>query len=326
MTETEKNAFILIRRRLASSRADIARMLNISRPTASNAVQSLLDANMIVECGKGKSNGGTAPISLAVNARSACYIGIDLGYTDRMAAVLLDNAGTIIEQSEVRFSPEDINDIEKKLCSVTEFFSKNHSASGIAVALSGIVDETNMNVLKSINLNYCKNTIAEILKKNFELPFYIGNRSRMAALSEAFGGAGDRETDFAVISLGKSIGAAFWCAGEIFNGKNYSAGEIRNMRLADGRTFENALAPHAVKNLSAENIAGLCAEGLVQLADIMDIDLMILSGRFADYGENFAAELEKIISYNHPVKVRSACFGRFSAARGAAFKMGEIIF
>lgn len=326
MNKTQKNALITIRRKLASSRADVARLLGISRPTASAAVQSLIESEYIIECGKGKSNGGTAPVVLAVNAEKAFFLGIDLGYSDRMAAVVLDNAGDIVECDEFALAPHDANDIDAKLKQIYRLFSEKYPISGIAAALSGIVDETNMSVLNSVNPNFCGNTMRGILEKNFGLPFYIGNRSRMAALSEAFGGAGDRETDFAVISLGKSIGAAFWCAGEIFNGKNYSAGEIRNMRLADGRTFENALAPDAVKNLSAENIAELCAEGLVQLADIMDIDLMILSGRFADYGENFAAELEKIISYNHPVKVRSACFGRFSAARGAAFKMGEIIF
>ena len=39
MTDPEKNAYILIRRKLASSRADIARMLGVSRPTASSIVQ-----------------------------------------------------------------------------------------------------------------------------------------------------------------------------------------------------------------------------------------------------------------------------------------------
>ena len=157
------------------------------------------------------------------------------------------------------------------------------------------------------------------------MPVIVGNRSRMAAFSEAFGGAGDKETDFAIISLGKSIGAAFWSRGEIFNGCNSTAGEIRNMRLKNGETFENNLAPETVRNMTMDEIASVCADGLVQLADIMDIELLILSGRFADFGYPFACKLENIMSCQHPVRVRPARFGRFSAARGAAFRMGEIL-
>ena len=147
----------------------------------------------------------------------------------------------------------------------------------------------------------------------------------MAAVSEAFGGAGDKEDDFALISLGTSIGAAFWCGGGIFNGAGSSAGEIKNIRLGSGESFEDALALPAVRDRSTEEIAGLCADGLGQVVDIMDTGMLILSGRFADFGAGFAPMLEKMMSEKHPVRVRSARYGRFSAARGAAFRLGETI-
>lgn len=324
MTENEKKAFILLRRKYASSRADIARILGISRPTASTIVRSLIDAGLIVECGKGKSNGGTAPISLTINAKHAFHVGFDLGYADRMAAVLLDNAGDIVKCHEINFSPSDLDDITDKIVSVTSLLAAEHPICGVAVALSGITDKNNMNVLKSINPCYMGENIRNILEKNFDLPFFISNRSRTSAISEAFGGAGDKIPNFALISLGKSIGAAFRCEGEIFNGANCAAGEIRNMRLADGTTFENALADDTLKNLTAEDIAARCADGLSQLADIMDIDFMILSGRFSDFGDTFADKLENIISQQHPVQIHLSRFGRFSAARGAAFSLGEL--
>lgn len=325
MTDTEKNAFIMIRRKLASSRADIARMLGVSRPTASTVVQSLLDAGLIAECGKGKSNGGANPIALAVNRNHAFTIGIDLGYTDCMSAVLIDGAGCIIAEKELNFSPSDLHDLAAKSVEVISEFTAAHPVTGTAVALPGIVDENSMTVLKSINPNYYGNAVRELLEKNLDMPVTIGNRSRMAAFSEAFGGAGDKESDFAIISLGKSIGAAFWSSGNIFNGCRCAAGEIRNMRLANGETFENNLAPDKIKDLTPDQVAELCADGLVQLADIMDLELLILSGRFADFGYPFARKLENIMSCQHPVRVRSARFGRFSAARGAAFRMGELL-
>lgn len=325
MTDAEKKAFILIRRKLASSRADIARLLGVSRPTASSIVQNLLDSEMIVECGKGKSNGGAMPIALGANADCGFFIGIDLGYSDCMSAVLLNGAGDIVAEKELIFSPADLNDIAEKAAVIFEDFSSLHHIKGIAVALPGIVDESSMTVLKSINPYYCGKAIPELLGSHPGFPVLIGNRSRMAACSEAFGGAADKEKNFAVISLGKSIGAALWSNGSIFNGSNCAAGEIRNLRLANGDTFENSLAPDAIKNLPVDMIAAICADGLIQLTDILDIELLILSGRFADFGSSFAVKLENVMSKQHPVRVRSARFGRFSAARGAAFKMGEIL-
>ena len=325
MTRLEKNAFTLIRRKLAASRADIARMLAVSRPTASTVVQSLIDSGLVIECGKGKSNGGTSPIVLAANNDYMYVVGVDLGYSDSLSAVLLDNSGEIIAEEQLLFSPADINDLTGKIAGLAGKWSESVPIAGTAIAIPGIVDEKNMLVSESINPVYCGNTVQYMLEKNLKMPVHIGNRSRMAAISEAFCGAGDRENDFALISLGVSIGAAFWCNGAIFNGKNSAAGEIRNMYVSGGITFENALAVQNLKNCSIREIAGICAVGLGQLVDIMDIELLILSGRFADFGSDFAPMLEKIMSEKHPVTVRPARYGRFSAARGAAFRMGEII-
>ena len=64
---------------------------------------------------------------------------------------------------------------------------------------------------------------------------------------------------------------------------------------------------------------------LGQLISIMDFELLILSGRFADFSQDFAEKLEKLLQKEYPVRVRSARFGRNSAARGAALRMGEIM-
>jgi len=325
MSKLEKNALILIRRKLVSSRADIARMLGISRPTASAVVQRLISAGMIIECGKGKSNGGKTPIALAVKNDDTRLIGIDLGYSDRISAVLLDNSGSITGQKELEFIPRDLDELTGKTAELVREWAKTEKIAGCAVAVPGIVDEGTAFISRSINPLFCGDTLAEMLKEKLSMPLSVGNRSRMAAVSEAFGGAGDGERDFALISLGVSIGAAFWCGGGIFNGAGSAAGEIKNLRLACGRSFEEALAVPAVSGASPEEVAGLCADGLGQVVDIMDTRMLILSGRFADFGDGFAPLLEETMSVKHPVRVSSARYGRFSAARGAAFLLGETI-
>lgn len=322
MTDPEKNAYILIRRRLAVSRADLARMLGISRPTASSVCESLLEKGLILECGKGKAARGIAPTLLSANKDLPGVIGIDFGYTDKMSAVLVDGAGDIIAQQEMTFDPSDMQSIAASTRKIVEHFTSAHSANGVALALSAVIDEKSRQVLKSVNPLFCGENFTAVLEEESGLPVFISNRSRAAAISEAFGGAADREKDFALISLGKSVGAAFWCGGELFCGSNSSAGEIRNLRLTDGERLEEALSRERVSACSREKIVKKCAEALGQIIDIMDFKLFVLSGRFADFGNDFAPQLEKELEA-WQVKVKQAKFGRFSAARGSAFQMVE---
>ena len=324
MNKSEKNAFLLIRRGIAGTRAELARELAISRPTASTVVEKLLEQELICERGKGKSTGGTTPILLTVNPKSAYYVGIDLGYTDRMSAVLIDQAGTIVSDAETEFSRSDLRDLAEKASVLIKKVSGRKKINGVAVALSGIVDET-MSVTKSINPYHCGRVVPELLERATGYPVTIWNRSRAAAVSEAFGGAGDKESDFALISLGASIGSAFWSDGKIFDGRHSSAGEIRNLRLSCGLRFEDALSLTRIQDCGIDNVLELCADGLSQVISIMDLELLILSGRFADFSMDFAEKLENILQKEYSVRVRSARYGRNSAARGAAFRMGEMM-
>ncbi|MBR2440731.1 MAG: ROK family protein [Lentisphaeria bacterium] len=325
MNKLEKNAFLLIRRGIAGTRAELARELAVSRPTASTVVEKLLEQELVCERGKGKSTGGTTPILLTVNPKSAYYIGIDLGYTDRMSAVLIDHAGTIISDAETEFSRSDLRDLAEKASFLIKKVSGRKKISGVAVALSGIVDEKTMSVTKSINPFHCGQVVPELLERVTGYPVSIWNRSRAAAVSEAFGGAGDKESDFALISLGASIGSAFWSDGRIFDGRHSSAGEIRNLRLSCGLRFEDALSLTRIQGCGIDNVLELCADGLSQVISIMDLELLILSGRFADFSPDFPEKLEKILQREYSVRVRSARYGRNSAARGAAFRMGEMM-
>ena len=322
MTDPEKSAYILIRRRLAVSRAELARSLGISRPTASSVCESLLEKQLILECGKGKPSRGIAPTLLSANKNLPGVIGIDFGYTDKMSAVLIDGAGDIIAQQEMTFDPSDMQSIAQSAKKIVEYFTLNHAVSGVALALSAVIDEKSRQVLKSVNPLFCSGNFVSVLEAELGQPFFISNRSRAAAVSEAFGGAADKEMDFALISLGKSVGAAFWCGGNLFGGSNSSAGEIRNLRLENGERLEDALSRERVAVCSREDILAKCAGALGQIIDIMDFKLLVLSGRFADFGNDFAPQLEKELEA-WQVKVKQAKFGRFSAARGSAFQMVE---
>ncbi len=319
MNNGEKEALILIRRGTIRSRAELARTLNVSRPTASVIVDSLLKNSLICEAGRGRSTGGKAPTLLSILPETNHMLGLDLGYKSMLSAVLIDGSGKIIRKNEYEFDPASLEDIGEKSFTAMQELSSSYAVNGVGVALSGIVEKNSGKVLKSINPLFTGNKIKEYLSRKFTLPVLVENRSRMAAYSEAYGGAADQEKDFALISLGRSIGAAFWLNGQLFTGQS----EIRNLRLKKKKTFEEALSPSSTVSSSPEEIISCCADGLGQLLEIMGMERIVLSGRFADMGKDFAFQLEKALSKEHICKVDMAKFGRFSAARGAAFLQGE---
>ena len=326
MTDLEKNAYMLIRRGCARSRADLARRLDVSRPTASTAAEGLLARGLIRECGKGRSTGGTTPVLLSAETGLAGCVGIDLGYADRMSAVLLDSAGNILGRKEREFDPSDLNSMAVNSKKLVRALSPGKKLIGVAVALSAIIDEKTGRIIDSINPVLRTGRLQSTLEKTLDCPVFSANRSRAAAFSEAFGGAAGQEEDFALISLGRSVGAAFWCGGKLFRGSGSAAGEIRNLRVASGDRLEQALSPERTDGADREEILEICADALSQIVDIMDLKLLILSGRFADFGRDFPASLEtRLREAGTQTSVRAARFGRFSAARGCAFRMGELI-
>ena len=61
------------------SRADIARITRSTRPTVSNIVADLIDAQLVLETGIGPSAGGKPPILLEVNYDAHHILAVDLG-------------------------------------------------------------------------------------------------------------------------------------------------------------------------------------------------------------------------------------------------------
>ena len=312
MNNGEKEALILIRRGSIRSRAELARTLRISRPTASVIVDSLLKNSFIREAGRGRSTGGKAPTLLSVREEINHILGLDLGYKSRLSAVLLDGTGTVLRKKEYEFDPNSLEDIGEKSYTAMQELAGSLTVNGAGVALSGIVEKNTGKVLKSINPLFTGYKIKEVLSEKLDLPVFVENRSRMAA---------DQEKDFALISLGRSIGAAFWLNGQLFTGQS----EIRNLRLKKKKTFEEALALSGTSCDATGEIISCCADGLGQLLEIMGMERIVLAGRFADMGKDFASQLEKELNKEHICKVTIAKFGRFSAARGAAFLQGEKI-
>ena len=70
------------------SRAEVARVTNLTRATVSDVVNGLLAEGLVKEIGMGESIGGKLPILLSINADARYLIGLNLAQDKFIGAVV----------------------------------------------------------------------------------------------------------------------------------------------------------------------------------------------------------------------------------------------
>ena len=310
----------------ASSRAEAARLLDLSRPTVSGMAERLLHAGILRENGRGKSSGGKPPVLLEISGDAFSSIGLDLGYEGTACGVLLDARKRIVKHAEVpggKGFREMLESAERLIRMLDD-----GKAAGVGAAVSAIVRPSDGRILESAHFDLADRPFREELEKRSRFPVVIDNRGRMSARSELLGGEASDGEGFVLLSLGRSIGAAVCLDGRrLYTGKNGMAGEIRNLKVGLFPSGGEALmsleevmdCSFRRKNRITEKQCALyCAEGLCRILDLLDLRRIILSGRFAEFGKTFHSLLKSEMQERASCKVLLSRFGRFGAARGAA--------
>ncbi|MBQ4314911.1 MAG: ROK family transcriptional regulator [Lentisphaeria bacterium] len=325
LTGSELDALKCVWTGEAESRIDIARILKMSRPTASVLVKSLIDNHFLTEDGCRRSFGGKPAIKLKIRPDSFHSIGIDIGYENLVRAISLDAAGNIIKQIELA-ADSGYND---RLNAVREAVKalRTDKTCGVGIAVSGMVNPQGSKIIHSANFELTDKPIARITQDSTGLPVYIDNRARMAARAELFYGSAQGITDFLLVSLGKGIGSAITISGKIYSGVSGKAGEVRNFNVPDysGKsmtTWEKALQEDTLEqqDYPCRKMAEICASGFNQVLSLIDLDVVVLSGRFCLFPDTFREELHNLMP---DIRFKLSHFGRDSGACGSAIAATE---
>lgn len=164
-------------------------------------------------------------------------IGFDLGGTN-MGASIVSLDGKIIYSNECQTlaneSAENVINRIKNL--ISNCFAKakteNLEILSIGIGCPGIIDTDNGIVKYSPNLtNWSNVEISNILNKEFNVPVYVDNDVRVAALGEYFFGAGRGYKNILCITIGTGIGGGIILDGKIMRGSSQSMGEIGHITL-----------------------------------------------------------------------------------------------
>ncbi len=217
------------------SRADVARLTGLTRPTVSTIVADLINSDLIMETGQGPSAGGKRPTMLSVNGDGRRLLAVDLSGNEFRAARL--NLKGEIEARAAR--PAAGLRGETALRCVYDLVAALLPADatpllGIGVATPGLVDPNNGIVLRAVNLEWVNLPLRDLLAARFGQPVHVANDSHMAALAEFTYGAPSLDNLIA-IRVGRGVGAGIILGGRPFYGDGFGAGEIGHVVVdADG--------------------------------------------------------------------------------------------
>ncbi len=215
-----------------TSRAELARITGLSKPTVSTALGRLEQAGLVREVGKVASTGrGRSPVLYEADPTAGYALGIDIGRSWLRAAVA-DLDGTVLGRDDERNQAEDADGL---VDAVGALARRVAAEAGLAwtkvlytvVGSPGVTDSDTHEVRYAVNLpGWGRRGATDLLQRELGTELAVENDANLAALGEYWAGAGKGCELFVYLLVGTGIGSGIVSGGKLFIGAHGAAGEI----------------------------------------------------------------------------------------------------
>jgi len=203
------------------------------------------------------------------------YIGIDIGGT-KTRGILFDASKNKILDKFIILTPQNKREFLLELKNQVEKLMKQKKIKGIGVGLPGIVNYTTGELIKAPNLSFLNGWNAKKEFNKFRIPIKSDNDSRCFLRAEYMLGAVKNYKNALALTVGTGIGGGMMINGEIYYGKNNSAGEFGHMIINNGKSFEELGAKKAfLKYGDRSKVIGI---GVANLINSFNPDVVVLGG------------------------------------------------
>ncbi|HUS07876.1 MAG TPA: ROK family transcriptional regulator [Bryobacteraceae bacterium] len=247
----------LLRRHGPISRAGLAKVSRLSKPTVSIQVDALLAKGLVVEVGmgEGSARGGKKPTLLKFNADFGRILCVDVG-PEWVRFAIADLMGARLRARKFATHPEQgaeavLRTIEQGISELLAEESGACKLQLISAAVPGIVDVRKGVVLETDNVfGWRQFEFARKLQARFGIPVHVDNDVNMAALAE-LNSQDHVSRNFVLMRLSTGIGAGVVLGGALHQGAHWAAGEIGHMLLK-----REAAAGQAIPRGYLESVVG----------------------------------------------------------------------
>src|SRR5258708_37926105 len=165
--------------------------------------------------------------------QKAYALGIDLGGTKTLAAVVDITTGEVVASARKRTRAEKGQDfVSQRIIELSTAaldaakLPADTSIVAVSVGAAGQIDRKAGAIVDAPNLGVKDMPLGEILGKQFGKPVAVGNDVEVAALGEYIYGSGQGYSNFVCVFVGTGIGSGIVQNGRVYTGYTGTAGDI----------------------------------------------------------------------------------------------------
>jgi glucokinase-like ROK family protein len=220
-----------IRHHAPLSRAEVAKFTGLNRSTVSQIINTLLERKLVQETILQTDRVGRPGLLLELNPSGGFAIGIEIG-VDFISLVVTDFLANVLWRQRLESDAHDnIDGVLDLAFRMTEEglekgYSHNLPPLGIGLGVPGLVDLRHGELKFAPNLGWNNVPISKLWSERFNLPVFVDNEAKAAALGEYYFGTAHGENNFIFINAGVGLGAGIMIDGKIFRGSHGFASEI----------------------------------------------------------------------------------------------------
>lgn len=342
----------------------LSQRLNLSNAAMSAIIDELKTKGYIKEVeGEAPANGvGRRPVYYAVNERFGCVVVISLmDYVVRV--VVSDMVMNITDSVEARVERYDVAMLYEIVLIVKNLLNspkyRETPLLGIDFSVPGRVNtltgELQLSPQFDKELFSEKNYIVNLFTRQFDAPVVLTNDINLAGLGELHGGLLKNVENGLLVHVDEGIGGALIIGKKLYAGTRGFAGEVglihtqfdgRNEKLDEFvslRAVRESLGKALGRELTSADVARLyktdgqvkeyingtarcLGKVLKDIVELLDISVIVLSGRIREFGEEYLAIVNEEVSQSiNDAQALYSLLGRDAPVTGAVSKAVEAL-
>jgi predicted NBD/HSP70 family sugar kinase len=221
------------------SRAELARLSGLSKPTVSLALANVQRSGLVREAGQRTGVPGRSAVLYEIRPDAGYVLGLDIG-REYLRGALADLTGTVIARSSQRTKASSVSGRVAELIKLADELSGSVGLSRAEVTQTvigspGVYDpRRNAMALVGGLAGLSKPTVLKGLREAFGPHLVLENDADAASLAERDHGYGREVSTFAYVWIGTGVGMGLVINGQLHRGAHGVAGEIAYMPISDG--------------------------------------------------------------------------------------------
>ena len=221
------------------SRAELARLSGLSKPTVSQALANVERSGLVREAGQRTGVPGRSAVLYEIRPDAGYVLGLDIG-RDYLRGALADLTGSVIARSSERTKSGSVSGRVIELTSLADSLCGAAGLTRAAVTQTvigspGVYDpRRNAIALAGDLAGLSKPSVLKRLRVAFGDALLLENDADAASLAEREHGHGKDVRTFAFVWIGTGIGMGLIINGQLHRGVHGVAGEIAFMPITGG--------------------------------------------------------------------------------------------